>query len=82
MNIDTFGIPEYFCNHIGAIEDAGHGMVRIIRGIKRDGHFQPVFSLVVPASQIAIDAAAISEYVLTYKHSVAEPNVQPSSNLH
>jgi hypothetical protein len=49
---DTFGAPEYFYTHIGAIEDAGGGMLRIIRCIVRGGLLIPVCSTVAPASSV------------------------------
>jgi hypothetical protein len=47
--LNTIGVPEYFTTHIGAIEDAGNGMIRVIRCIERGGSLIPVVSCVVPA---------------------------------
>jgi hypothetical protein len=47
--IDCFGVPEYFVTHVGSIEDAGGGMVRIVRCIERNNVLIPVFSMVTPA---------------------------------
>jgi hypothetical protein len=49
MMIDTFGVPEYYSDRIGDIEDAGNGMIRVVRCIERHGVLIPVFSLVTPA---------------------------------
>jgi hypothetical protein len=59
--IDTFGVPEYFADKIGAIEDAGHGMVRIVRCIERQGILIPVFSLVTPAVAMLQEAPRFRE---------------------
>lgn len=50
--LDTFGIPEYFVTHVGSIEDAGGGMIRIVRCVERGGVLIPVFSSVTPALAI------------------------------
>jgi hypothetical protein len=50
--IDTFGTPEYFSTHLGAVEDAGDGMLRVIRCVKRGGVLIPVCSLIVPALNV------------------------------
>jgi hypothetical protein len=47
--LDTFGVPEFFSTDVGAIEDAGDGMIRLIRCVKRNGVLIPVFSFVTPA---------------------------------
>jgi hypothetical protein len=49
QSIDTFGVPEYWSDRLGAIEDAGHGMVRIVRCIERCGILIPVFTMITPA---------------------------------
>lgn len=49
--IDLLGCPEFFVNEIGAIEDAGDGLIRIVRGIRRGEEFIPVFSFVTPVSK-------------------------------
>jgi hypothetical protein len=50
--IDTFGVPEYFCPMLGAIEDAGDGMIRIVRCISRNGVLIPVVSCIIPAHSV------------------------------
>jgi hypothetical protein len=46
--IDTFGVPEYYADKIGDVEDAGNGMIRVVRCIERRAILIPVFSLVTP----------------------------------
>jgi hypothetical protein len=46
--VDTFGVPEYFAPAY-RMEDAGDGMIRIVRGIERHGIFIPACSTVMPA---------------------------------
>lgn len=50
--LDTFGAPEFFTTHLGAVEDAGNGMLRIIRCVKRGGVLVPVVTLVMPAINV------------------------------
>lgn len=50
--LDTFGVPEYFTTHLGEIEDAGNGLVRVVRCIKRNGVLIPVFSQIIPAAAV------------------------------
>lgn len=59
--IDTFGVPEYYSDRIGAIEDAGCGMIRIVRCIERHGVLVPVFSCVTPALGILQDQPRFRE---------------------
>lgn len=47
-SVDLTGIPEYFVNAF-RIEAAGNGMIRIIRGIDRNGTFLPSHSNVMSA---------------------------------
>lgn len=49
--IDITGIPEYFFCH-NELEDAGDGLIRIVRYIKRNGIIQPVCSTVSPALSV------------------------------
>lgn len=48
--LDAIGIPEHFTTHTGCMEDAGDGMIRIIRCIKRGNVLVPVYSTVLPAA--------------------------------
>ena len=50
--IDTYGVPEYFASHVGVIEDAGYGMVRLVHCIKRNNCNMPVCSIVMPAQSL------------------------------
>lgn len=49
--IDITGIPEFFFCH-NELEDAGDGLIRIVRYIKRNGIIQPVCSTVSPALSV------------------------------
>lgn len=46
--VDFYSVPEYFATHVGLIEDAGGGNMRIVRCIKRGSVLFPVYSLVTP----------------------------------
>ena len=59
--LDCVGVPEFFVTHIGAIEDAGSGMVRTIRCIKRSGVLIPIVSCIVPALAMLEAQAIIKE---------------------
>jgi len=48
--MDTFGVPEFFADHIGAIEDVGNGMIRVIKCVRRQGTLIPVYSFICPAT--------------------------------
>ena len=50
--LDTFGVPEYFTTHLGDVEDAGGGMIRIVRCVQRGGVLIPVVSCIVPATSV------------------------------
>lgn len=47
--LDTFGVPEFYADHIGAIEDVGNGMIRVVKCVKRQGVLVPVYSFIAPA---------------------------------
>lgn len=51
LPIDISGVPEFFYEH-SEIEDAGNGLVRIPRYIKRHGVIVPVCSTVSPAISV------------------------------
>lgn len=59
--LDTFGVPEFYADRIGAIEDAGNGMMRIVRCIERNGVLIPVFTVVTPAMGVLKDNARFRE---------------------
>lgn len=47
--IDLHGVPEFYASELGAVENAGGGNIRMIRGVKRGDVFVPIFSCVMPA---------------------------------
>lgn len=47
--LDTIGVPEFYSDRLGTIEDAGNGMIRSVRCIERGGVLIPIYSCVVPA---------------------------------
>lgn len=49
--LDTFGVPEYV-HTLNHIEDAGFGLIRIVRCIKVNGVIRPVCSTVAPANAV------------------------------
>lgn len=59
--LDTFGVPEYFTTHLGDLEDAGGGMLRAIRCIKRNGVLIPVCTIVMPATATMRDGPRYQE---------------------
>jgi hypothetical protein len=59
--LDLFGVPEFWADRIGAIEDAGFGMMRVVRCIERNGVLVPVFSCVTPALGVLQDNARFRE---------------------
>ena len=59
--LDTFGVPEFYSDRIGSLEDAGNGMVRAVRCIERKGVLIPVFSYITPAVCIMKDALRFRE---------------------
>ncbi len=50
--LDCVGVPEYIATHIGRVEDAGFGLIRIIRCIVSNGVLVPVVSTVIPAMSV------------------------------
>lgn len=60
--IDAFGVPEFYSDRIGTIEDAGNGMMRWVRCVERGGILIPVFSVVSPATSVFLrDSIRIRE---------------------
>ena len=53
--LDCVGVPEFWADRLGSLEDAGSGMVRIVRCVERNGVLIPVFSVVTPALGILQD---------------------------
>lgn len=62
--LDCIGVPEYFTTHVGSIEDAGSGMIRIVRCIERNGLLIPVCSLVTPALEVLQDGPRFREIAI------------------
>jgi hypothetical protein len=50
--LDDAHVQEIFYTHIGSIEDAGSGMIRIVRCVERHGFLIPVLSTVSPAISV------------------------------
>lgn len=53
--LDTFGVPEFYADQIGAIEDIGSGMIRVVKCVKRQGALVPVYSFIAPAMSFLHD---------------------------
>jgi hypothetical protein len=62
--IDTFGVPEFYSDRLGEIEDAGNGLIRVVRCIDRHGILIPVFSLVTPALSTIQEAPRFREIAI------------------
>jgi len=60
--LDCVGVPEFYATHLGAMEDAGAGMIRFVRCISRSGMLIPVFSCVTPAIGLVTDLCAVREF--------------------
>jgi len=73
LDIDTFGVPEYFASNVGLIEDAGDGMVRLVYCVNRQGVQIAVCSNVAPAQAIlrlCRDLEAVATQVLIAKGTI------------
>jgi hypothetical protein len=49
--LDTVGVPEFYADHVGEMEDMGDGLMRVVKCIKRKGVLIPVYSFVAPATR-------------------------------
>ena len=58
---DTFGVPEYYADRLGDIEECGNGLVRCVRCVERHGVLVPVYSVIVPACCLIQESATIRE---------------------
>jgi hypothetical protein len=58
---DTTGLPEAYVTR-AVFEDAGDGMMRVIRCVTRNRELVPVFSYVTPAASMLRDAVAAIEF--------------------
>ena len=63
---DAYGCPEFYAPHIGLIEDAGCGNLRIFRCVKRGGMLVPVFSLIAPIETLLADVPVMRDIVANY----------------
>lgn len=54
--LDCIGVPEFYSDKLGALEDAGCGMMRVVRCIERRGVLIPVFCLITPALSVLRDS--------------------------
>lgn len=59
--LDCAGVPEFYSDRLGSLEDAGNGMLRIVRCIERRGILIPVFSFVMPALAVLRDSPKYQE---------------------
>lgn len=59
--VDVTGMPEYFVTELGHVEDAGNGLLRVVRCIKRNGMLIPVFSQIIPAQSVLESLSTVSE---------------------
>lgn len=59
--MDTYGLYEHFTTHLGEIEDAGNGLLRVVRCVKRNGVLIPVFSQIIPAQAVLESLPAVTE---------------------
>jgi len=50
--LDTIGVPEFFVTHVGAIEEAGDGLMRVVSCVQRHRALVPVYSKVIPACHV------------------------------
>lgn len=59
--LDTFGVKEHFVTELGEIEDAGNGLMRVVRCIRRHGVLVPVFSQIIPAIAVMESLPIVTE---------------------
>lgn len=59
--LDCIGVPEFYSDRLGALEDAGNGMMRVVRCIERNGELIPVFSFILPAVAVLQDCGKYRE---------------------
>lgn len=53
--LDAAGLPEIYTTHMGLIEDAGDGMLRVVRCVKRHGVLVPRVCIIMPALNVIED---------------------------
>ena len=59
--VDMFGVPEFYADRLGLVEEAGNGLVRCVRCVERRGILTPVYSVVVPACTLVQESPRIRE---------------------
>ena len=68
--LDCVGVPDFFVTE-AIMEDAGSGMVRTIRCIKRRGILIPVVSYVAPAAAVLKIAPLVTNFSMEVLQSMA-----------
>lgn len=66
--------PDFYATHLGKVEDAGGGNVRLYLCIRRGDHLEPVYSVVIPGDCLHGMAMATAQ--------VAEPQTAPLLAAH
>lgn len=59
--LDGFDLAEVYTTHLGTLEDAGDGMMRVIRCVKRRNVLVPVVSIILPAIGVLQDGPRFRE---------------------
>lgn len=60
--LDCVGVPEFYGDVLAEMEDAGNGMMRCVRCVRRHGVLVPVYSVIVPAHQLIQDMGRLREF--------------------
>lgn len=66
--------PDFYATHLGKVEDAGGGNIRLYLCTRHGGHLEPVYSVVIPGECLHQMAMATAQ--------VAEPNTAPLLTAH
>lgn len=53
--LDADDLPEIYTTHLGLLEDAGDGMLRVVRCVKRHGVLLPRVCIIMPALNVLED---------------------------
>lgn len=53
--LDADDLPEIYTTHLGLLEDAGDGMLRCVRCVKRNGVLLPRVCIIMPALNVLQD---------------------------
>lgn len=72
--LDCVGVPDFFVTE-AVMEDAGNGMVRTIRCIKRRGVLIPVVSYVTPAAAVLEVIPLVTNFSMEVLQSMAAARV-------